>query len=73
MTSMEILVQFADVLGSNGVRCGNASLKEYSKKVFIDGLPANIQSAVRTRWGHEQYEILFKMVHCTGTLLEQNR
>lgn len=50
----ETSVQFADVLRTKVVQCENVYLVESTKGIFIDGLPANIQSAVRMFWSREQ-------------------
>lgn len=44
------------VLRAKVVHRGNAYLKEYVEKVFIDGLPFNIQIVVRVFWGCEKYK-----------------
>lgn len=47
IASMKASVKFAKVLRSKVVRCGNAHPEERTKRKVIDGLPANIQSAIR--------------------------
>lgn len=51
---IETSVQFADVLRTKVVCCGNAYLKERAKKVFSDGLPVNSQGAIRVSWRWKQ-------------------
>lgn len=41
------VLQFADALRSNGVRCGNAHPEEHTEKLFIDGFLVNVHSAVK--------------------------
>lgn len=42
----ETSVQLAEALRAKVVRCENAYSEEHTKGVFIDGLSANVQSAV---------------------------
>lgn len=53
---METLVQFADDFRMKFVRCENASSEELTIEAFVGALPANIQSAVRMSWRHDQGE-----------------
>lgn len=46
-TQMETSVQFANVLLTKVVRCGNAYSEKPTKGVFINDVQAKIQSAVR--------------------------
>lgn len=52
--SKEASLQLADILRSKDVRSENAYPKKRTRRVFIDGLPVNTQSAVRMFWGRAQ-------------------
>lgn len=72
-TLSETSVQFADALQSEAVRGGNAYTEERTKRVFIDGFPANIQSAVRIFWSRDLCTHLLEIAQCTNALPEQTR
>lgn len=72
-TSMEALVQFADLLRSKVVHCGNVYPEMRANGGFIDGLPANIRSTLRTAWGHQKDAHLLETAQYADPLLEQTR
>lgn len=71
--SPETSVQFAYALRSKAVRCEDAYPKELTTVVFIDGVPANVQSAVRMFWSREQDANLLEIAKYADVLLEQTR
>lgn len=69
----ETSVQFAEVLRDKVVRCGNAYPEERTKRIFIERLLSNIQSAVRMFRAREREDHLSKLAQCADTLLELTR
>lgn len=67
----ERLVHLADVLRIKVVRYGNAYRQERIKGIFIDALPANIQSVAGMYWSREQDENLLETVQYAAKQLEQ--
>lgn len=67
----ETLVQFVDVLRTKFARCENAYPEEVTKSILIDGLPENLQSAVRMFWGCEQNAHLLEIAQNADKLLVQ--
>lgn len=72
-TLMETSVLFADVTRSKLERCGNVYADERIKAVFIVGLLAYFQSALKIIWRREQDAHLMETTQYANTILERNR
>lgn len=70
---MKNSVEVADVLFRKVVCSGNAYSEEHTNGVFIDGLPASIQSAVEMFCGRNQDAHFLGTSQHVDTLLEQAR
>lgn len=55
-------VQFAEKLCTMAAHCGNAYLEKRTKEMFIDGLPATTQSALKSFWDYKLNTSLLRVV-----------